>query len=290
VLAAAGRADLARLWAEGRTLGRSARALERDDPRQAISLYLRAARHFERIADERPTLVPAYWRGARCYWLAGDTLPVEIKEERIEYFELAEALSTRGIEAEPDCAECMLWKFAAMGRLRTTRGIWTSTRQLSEMADLLDRGIALEPSYADSPTNSTLGNLHYSSAIFYRVFPDWFWIGWLLGVKGDKERALGHVQTALALHPTRLDYRIELGSQLLCLGNARGNDAQLDEGREVLQAAILLEPETQDDAREIAAAHIMLEAPAKSCGYAGDTWIELDEREARAAGRLRGAP
>ena len=45
-------------------------------------------------------------------------------------------------------------------------------------------------------------------------------MGWVLGVRGDKERALAHARTALALHPTRVDYRIEVGSQLLCLGSS----------------------------------------------------------------------
>jgi tetratricopeptide (TPR) repeat protein len=254
-----------------------------------VERYLEAAGRFERIARERPDLVQAHWRGARALWLAGDTLPLDAKRERVEYFEHSEARAGRGIELHPDCAECMLWKFAAMGRLRTTRGIWQGIRQLPEMADLLDRAIALEPSYTDGGENSTLGNLHYASAIFYRVFPDWFWIGWLLGVKGDKERALGHIQTALSLHPTRLDYQIEMGSQLLCLGSTRGDGARLVEGTQVMRAAIAREAETQRDKREIAAARIMLAEPRGACGYTGDTWVEIDRRQALWAARSAGA-
>jgi tetratricopeptide (TPR) repeat protein len=279
----AGSPDLDRLWTEGELLEREGRAIERDRPQEAVERYLGAARRFEKIAREQPGFEQAYWRSARSYWAAGDALPLDAKEERIEYFELAEVQSSRGIEADPDCAECMLWKFVAMGRLRTTSGLWTSIRQLSEMALLLDRGIALNPTYADDGGNSTLGNLHYSSAIFYRVFPDWFWIGWLVGVKGDKDRALAHSRTALSIHPSRLDYQIEMGCQLLCLGSSRGDRDQLLQGMEVLRAAIAREPETQDDARELAAAEIMLEHPGKSCGYTGDSWVEIDRAEARRA-------
>ena len=287
----AGSPNLSRLWREGKLLEREGRALERDHPQEAVERYLGAARRFEKIARERHGLEEAYWRSARTFWAAGDTLPLDAKEERIEYFERAEVQSSQGIEVDPDCAECMLWKFAAMGRLRTTRGVWMSIRQLPEMALLLDRGIALNPTYADDGGNSTLGNLHYSSAIFYRVFPDWFWIGWLVGVKGDKERALAHSRTALSMHPSRLDYQIEMGCQLLCLGRTRGDRARLLEGMEVLRAAILREPETQDDARELAAAEIMLEHPGKSCGYSGDSWVEIDRAAARrAAASSRLAP
>jgi tetratricopeptide (TPR) repeat protein len=270
-------------WEEGGRLEQEGRALERDEPRQAVEHYLEAARLFDEVAREQPLLAQAYWRSARAFWGAGETLPLEAKEERIGYFEFAELRSNRGLEVDPDCAECMLWKFASMGRLRTTRGVWAGIRGVPEMADLLDRAIELNPTYADHEHNSTLGNLHYTSAIFYRVFPDWFWIGWLLGVKGDKERALSHSLKALTLHPSRLDYLVEVGCQFVCLGSARNDPARLQLGREVLRAAVMNEPRNQDEERELMAAAVMLQSPARSCGYTGDTWIEFDRESARRA-------
>ncbi len=151
------------------------------------------------------------------------------------------------------------------------------------MASLLDRAIALEPTYADHESNSTLGNLHYTSAIFYRVFPDWFWVGWVVGVKGDKDRALAHSLTALSLHPSRLDYLVEVGCQFVCLGSARQDPARLQLGMEVLRAAVMNPPKTQDEERELLAAQVILQEPAKSCGYTGDAWIEIDRAAARRA-------
>ena len=180
----------------------------------------------------------------------------------------------------------MLWKFSNMGRIRTSSGGLTKRlREIRGMADLLDRGIALKPTYSDDESNSTLGNLYYSSAIFYRVLPDWFWLDWLLGVKGDKKRALSDIQSALEIHPERLDFRVELGSQLLCLGSRKKNDKKLAEGRHVLGVASTFEPRTLDDERELEAAQIMLEHPAKACGYAGDTWVEVDSKAAMSAAR-----
>ena len=270
-------------WMKGQALEQLGRALERDDPRQAVEHYLEAARLFDEIARERPRLVQAHWRSARAFWGAGDTLPLDAKEERIGYFEIAELRSNGGLQVDPDCAECMLWKFASMGRLRTTRGVWTGIRQLPDMAGLLDRAIELNPKHADHGHNSTLGNLHYTSAIFYRVFPDWFWLGWIIGVKGDKDRALAHSLKALSLHPSRLDYLVEVGCQFVCLGSTREDSARLQLGREVLRAAVMNEPRNQDEERELLAAAIMLQDPAKSCGYTGDTWIEFDRESARRA-------
>ena len=148
------------------------------------------------------------------------------------------------------------------------------------MSELLERGIALEPSHRDSDDSSTLGNLHYGSAIFYRVMPDWIWLGWMLGVRGDKERALEHARTALALHPARLDIRVEVASQLLCLGTHHGRRERLDEGVHLLEGLLNAQVRSPLDARQIAAAQIMLESPPKSCGYTGDAWVEIDAREA----------
>jgi hypothetical protein len=268
-----------RAYVAAAALEREGRERERATPELAIALYLEASRRFEALARERPGVAQLYWRSARSLWLAGEKLPLDDKPLRIERFERARELASRGLEVDADCAECMLWKFASMGRLGTTRGTWTALRQTPEMAQLLDRGIALEPRYADGENNSTLGNLHYSSAIFYRILPDWFFMNWLAGVRGDKERALGHARAALALHPSRLDYRIELGSQLLCLGAVREDAARLAEGTRALREALAVPAHTQSDERDQLAARIMLETPAKACGYSGDSWIEVDEAE-----------
>jgi hypothetical protein len=101
-------------------------------------------------------------------------------------------------------------------------------------------------------------------------------------VRGDKERALDHARTALELHPTRLDFRVEVGSQLLCIGSRKKEPERLDEGRHLLKALLGAETGSIRDERQIAAAYIMLESPSKSCGYTGDSWVEIDARQAAA--------
>jgi len=267
-------------WTVAREAERAAHDLADRDPVASVALYAEAARRY-RAARGPSRRGEPYWRAARCEWLAGEMLPPEDKEGRLAHFEAAEQLAQLGIEADPRCAECMLWKFSAIGRLRTTRGLMSGAQQASEMAELLDTAIELEPRHVDDEDNSTLGNLHYGSAIFYRVMPDWFWLEWILGVRGDKERALEHAKKALALHPRRIDFRVELGSQLLCMGTSRDDSQRLEEGRRVMQQALQLEPNDERGRRELAAARIMVAEPAKSCGYTGDTWVEIDEDSAK---------
>ncbi len=269
----------AALWSEAAAL--EGQGHESADPEASWLRYLEAAATFEVVAHTPPGRSDAYWRSARLFWLVGEERELGEKSDRIAYFERSEALAAQGLELDPDCAECMLWKFIATGRLATTRGIWTAMRQVPEMADLLERGIELEPAHRDDEDNSTLGNLHYSSAIFYRVLPDWLIAKLLLGVRGDKERALSHSREAVALHPSRLDYQIEVGTQLMCLGSSRGDETLLAEGYATLRRAVTREANTRDDHREIIAAQIMIEKPARACGYAGDTWIEIDRHQAR---------
>jgi tetratricopeptide (TPR) repeat protein len=250
--------------------------------------FLEAARRYEAIAQTEPEHPAPYWRASRCLWFAGELLPVEEREERLRHFGAALSLTTRCLDAEPDSAECMFWKFSAMGRVSTERGLLSGLRGAREMAQLLDRGIALEPTHREGSYNSTLGNLHYGSAIFYRVLPDWVWLGWLLGVRGDKDRALDHAEMALALHPERLDYRVEVASQLLCLGASENQQTRLDEG--VLMFGGMLEDlrrvaaRSARDERQMRAVAIMLETPAKSCGYTGADWVEIDAARAAAVG------
>jgi len=256
---------------------------DRDRRKEAVAHFRRASQLFESIAHQRSDpagISEAYWRSARSHWLVADTLPREAKNEREGLYLHARALTDKGIEVNPECGECMLWKFSSIGRLATSRGVWSSARQASVMADLLDRGIALQPTHADNEHNSALGNLHYSSAIFYRVVPDWFFMSWMFGVRGDKERSLQHIHTALALHPDRLEYQVELGAQLVCLGITKDEATRIDRGKAVLLDALQRQAGSLDDERELEAAQIMLDQPKKACGYSGDTWIEIDRKKA----------
>ncbi len=72
-----GRSDLATLWESAKSVEERGRGLERDHPGEAVHAYLGVARSFEHVAEQRPLLAEAWWRGARGYWLAADTLPVE---------------------------------------------------------------------------------------------------------------------------------------------------------------------------------------------------------------------
>jgi len=275
-----GAEDLERYWTTATEIERRALTEEAGRSPMRLSKDLEHASDlFERVARAPAGRPEGLWRSARALWLSGEVLPLELTDEKMDRFVRANGLADIAIEQNPDCAECMLWKFIAMGRVSTTGGMMDAVRALPEMAALLDRAIELKPTHRDGDDNSTLGNLHYSAAIFYRIVPDWLILKWMTGVRGDKARALGHSRTALALHPTRLDYRIEVGTQLLCIGTSKKKKDRLAEGQEILTEAIAMSPATEDERREVYFAHRLLEEPKKSCGYTGDSFVDVEEEK-----------
>jgi tetratricopeptide (TPR) repeat protein len=236
-----------------------------------------SAQQYQRIVALRPEASLTYWRIARNYWRKGESLSFDAKRGRIEYFELARDWAQRGIDTDPECGECMLWKFVAMGRLATTKGLLSAVSSVSEMGSLLDRGIALRPTYADSPNNTALGNLYYAGAVFYRVVPESIWVSWIIGVRGDKERSLEYIRKAVEISDGRVDYRVELGAVLLCLGVEKKDSGRLAQGTEVLREARKMKPYLSTDYLDLGYAQKLIESPGLACGFSRDGFIDIAE-------------
>jgi tetratricopeptide (TPR) repeat protein len=255
--------ELRDLWNRGAHLETQERLLE------SVRLY-------QQIASALPEQAFIHWRISRNYWRHGESLPVDSKAERRNYFQLAEQAADRALAIDPDCAECMLWKVAAMGRLATTGNPLSAARKASKIARLLERGIELQPTHWDGELNSTLGNLYYSSAAFYRIVPDWFWLKWVVGVRGDKRKALEYIKKALELTEQRIDYQVELGAILLCIGAEERDPELIRRGEEVMAYASTLDPTFSTDHRDIELAGVMVDDPAKACGFSRDGWVDRD--------------
>jgi len=257
------------LWREGLSLERAERLLE-------------SAERYERIVAQVPEESFTYWRLARNYWRAGESLAPEAAEERLSYFKRAERWAARGISTDPDCAPCMLWQFVSMGRQATTEGIWTAAKNAKVMSQLLERGIELEPEHSDDSGNSVLGNLYYSGAVFYRFVPDSWWLKLLIGVRGDLDRSLHFIREAVEISDQRVDYRVELGTVLLCQGIRKKRPAAVAEGIEVLEAARRLPAYLSTDHLDLEHAGMLIERPELACGYSRDGFIDLEEVVERA--------
>jgi hypothetical protein len=252
------------LWAEGLALERGEALLE-------------SSGRYQEIAAVLPGSAFVRWRLARNHWRYAERLPVTDKSGRTHFFGEADRWADAAIAADPECGECVFWKAAALGRLATTRGLVGAARSAPTIAALLERGIALRPTHRDGPRNAELANLYYASAAFYRIVPDWRWLSLAIGVRGDDERALAYIRQAIELCDGRVDYQVELGAVLLCLGNASGDAARLAEGRAALERALELESFQTTDALDREHARALMAEPARACGYSRDGWHDLSE-------------
>ncbi|HEY8492698.1 MAG TPA: hypothetical protein VIN04_02325 [Myxococcota bacterium] len=259
------------LWQEGLALER-----EQDD-------LAGAAARFEELARALPEEAEPLWRLARLEWRRAERLPAERKEARLAGFRAAEQRARASLARDERCAECRFWLAAALGRITTTQGVLQSVRLVPVIAELLKEAIALRPTHRDGPDDTTLGNLYHFSAAFYRLVPEWIWLSWVLGVRGDKERSVEYSRRAVAISPGRLDYQVELGAGLLCLGTSRGRAELIEEGAEVLRHSQSLAPFAE--ARiDMVLAQVLLEQPERACSYARDGWIEIEEGDVTAGG------
>ena len=238
------------LWARGIELER------RED-------FLASAREYEKIVLRVPEEDYAYWRISRNYWRYAESLPTESTEQRLVYFQQAADWADRGMEVNSDCGACMLWKFVSLGRQATTRGLLSAVADAREMNRLLSRGIELQPPHRDNAGNSTLGNLYYAASVFYRIVPDWWWLRVLVGVRGDKAKSVRYARRAVESSPVRVDYRIELGASLLCLGAVESAPESVREGEQVLSAALELPDYLSTDAVDREHAQVLLGAPQR---------------------------
>ncbi len=255
------------LWREGVELE------WRDDP----EALLESSRRYERIAEALPESAFIRWRLSRNYWRYGEKLPMSDKRQRLHVFGLAVRWADDAIAVDERCGECFFWKAASLGRLATTRGVVQAAGSASTIVKLLERGIELRPTHSDGPQNHTLGNLYYAASAFYRVVPDWWWLSLVLGVRGDNHRALGYIEEAIEISSQRLDYQVERGAVLLCIGHEEKDPARIAEGRQVLRAAMKLQNFQSTDSFDREHARILIDEPSRSCGYSRDGWIDLEE-------------
>jgi hypothetical protein len=256
------------LWAKGLRLEANRRLLE-------------SANVYERITAELPGDPEAYWRTSRNYWRHGEDLTDDTA--RVAYFELADKWASAGLDVDPDCGECCLYKFMGMAGLATTRGIFTAVRHARGMARLLDRGIALRPTHADNPWNTTLGNLYVAASHFYRVTPEWFFLKWIIGFRGDRRMALEYARNAYATADVRIDYTVALGAALLCVGTDKGEPELVEEGIAVLgRVQHLPHLRINEDPEYVEQTAMLLANPGSACSYTPGGWVDVNDALARA--------
>jgi hypothetical protein len=246
--------------------------------------YAGAAHLLEELIGRAPGEPHTYWRAARAYSWLGELTPPADAAARARYGTLAMAWADRGLQIDPRCGECCFYKYAGMGRVASTNGILSSVKWLGEIAQTLDRCLAMPPTFAEEPWNPERGNLYYAASAFYRLLPDSRMLEASVGVRGDPERSLELARRASALVPQRVDYTVGLGAALLCAGDAEERDELIAEGKIVLARVPQLRDRLPTDRLDRRGAEHLLGDPEDACAYTRDTWFDGRGRVARSGG------
>jgi hypothetical protein len=237
--------------------------------------FLASNQQYEPLVAAHPESAFLAWHVARNYWREGERLPFEAKDQRRAHFAKSLEWAERSLARDPDCGECVLWAIVSRGRLATTKGVISSVPMVAPMAGLIEHGIALQPTTRDNEWNTTLGNIYYAASSFYRVAPEGVWVQWVIGARGNKDLALDYIERAVAISPMRVDYRLELGVVLSCIGVERSDAAALGRGKRELEQTRIMPHHLGTDAMDVKHAEILIAKPELACGYSRDGFIDL---------------
>lgn len=233
---------------------------------------------YEQVVALAPEVSHLYWRIARNHFRATQLLPMADESGRRRGYEQVERWASRGTARDAECAECYLYEFIGVASLARMAGTWSSARQASHMKTLLDRALELGPRHEDGDWNHELANAYYAAGVFYKVVPDVPMAGWLLGARGDLDLSREYYRKALSLRSNRIDFRLSLGSVLLCEGQRDDDPARIEEGLECIRGIASLESHLPTDELDREHAAILLSHPERACDYSREEWQRQEGR------------
>ncbi len=238
-----------------------------------------------KVLDEAMELCPAraevYWRRARNNYDILEHIPRDRKPGKVEligrYREI-EDLGRKCAEVDPEDGTCYVWQAIGMGRRGTTQGVLNSLRDVKDMEALLLRAIYLKPAYrAEGGRSSAMADACTALGMFYRVVPDWKFIEWVFGTRGDINKSVKLQSMAVELEPQRIEYVKELGISLMCRGERTGNQADIEEGKKHLEKVKDLPVIKPSDLIDKEHAKDLLADPGLACGYSRDAQQEVSQ-------------
>lgn len=216
---------------------------------EVIYEYGVAAELKQQILDLHPEQVHTHWRAARDLVRAAEAYFETDPGRALDLLEQARDHAETGKRLDPGCSECCLYEFSAVARQSTTIGILSSLGLVREMGPILETCLRSPPTWEDQ-FQSEEASLYYGASQFFRLAPDLAIAEWVVGFRGDAERALKLARRANERSPDRVAYRAELGTALLCYGDREGDEAALSEAKRVIRTLPSLSDRTPVDAED----------------------------------------
>ncbi len=222
-----------------------------------------------KILSREPEQVHTAWRLARDLMAIGEGLPETAKNERLQVFEEAQRVSRQARRTDPSCPECCFYDFASTSRLATTSGVYQSVGRVREAGAILHQCLEMPaPAWSDASWNHERANLYYGAAVYFRMLPDTWWANQMFGMRGDRQRAAFFARRAVEIVSSRVDYRVELGVALVCLGESEDDAAARAEGLLWLQGLDAFPNRLPSDPIDRQRAVDIRRSPGDACGNA----------------------
>jgi len=224
------------------------------------------------LAERNPEHPDVYWKISQNYYDIGERIDIEEdRDKKLEMYVEAEEWAKKGYEKDPDLADNAFWMAVGMSQQAQTKGIartLLSDRTLARRIEeyYLKSTEAKNFHYKDEDSD-TIASAHFALGQFYRKIPDSFFVGLLMGTRGDMDKAVEHARKAVQMYPHNVEFNKELGVALLCRGQREKNQKDTDEAKKWLEKTMELPAKDKLDRIDQEDAKKLLEDPSLACGY-----------------------
>ncbi len=234
--------------------------------------YEESNKIFMQIAKKSPNHPDVYWKISMNFYDIGERIDIEKdKDGKMDMYLKAEEWGQKGYDKNPGLADNTFWTAVGLSQQAQTRGIAStllSDRTLAKrIEDMYTLAINAKEFHYVEKNSNTIASAHFALGQFYRKIPDSFFVGLLMGTRGDMDKAVEHAAKAVEMFPNNVEFTKEAGVARLCRGMREDDDKDIAEAEKYLNKVLTLEPETVIDEIDHADAKRLLGDHSLACGY-----------------------
>lgn len=234
------------------------------------------------LAAKQPDHPDVYWKISQNYYDIGERIDIEKdKAKKLDMYVKAEEWAKKGYDKNPDLADNAFWMAVGMSQQAQTKGVAAtllSDRTLAKRIEeyYIKSAEAKEFHYKEK-NSDTIASAHFALGQFYRKIPDSFFVGLLMGTRGDMDKSVEHAREAVKMYPANVEYNKELGVSLLCRGQRKDQSADVEEARKYLNKVLELPADDALDKIDQTDARRLLDDNSLACGYSRVQQEEVSE-------------
>ncbi len=143
------------------------------------------------ISTAEPGWVDGYWMLGEAAFQYGNSLTnPKDRDLAREIFVKGQTATETCLKKAPDNAPCKMFLGAAMGKIASIDGIFSSLRKAETIEKLWLDVIKSEQNYPFSKGNTIQGAARYALGIFYRLVPDSIFLRVMFSANGDIDKSI----------------------------------------------------------------------------------------------------